>query len=45
MKFLKLNGAVQILRVHFGGRGVKPKYYNWLQFIEGGGGKVLNYYI
>ena len=28
-----------------GGVGVKPNYYNWLQYIEvGGGGEVLHYY-
>ena len=40
-------GAVQILPNHlrggFGG-GVKPNYYNLLQFVEGGGGgEVLHY--
>ena len=38
-------GAVQVLRNHFEGGGGYPKYYNWLQFIEGdGSGEVLLYY-
>ena len=36
-------GAVQILCTHFrGGAGVKPKYYNLLECIEGV--RVVNYY-
>ena len=34
-------GSVQVLRNHLEGGGVKPKYYNLLQFIEGIGGDEL----
>ena len=37
--------AVQVFSDHLEGEGVKPKYYSWLQVIDGGVVCEYNYYI